>query len=466
VTERIKAVQRIFWSLLAISLVVALLGLPLGDDAATMDALSELTAFQANFDREGLERDLLARASAQGVVIPAEVASKVVGPGTPKLRAAQNAPPVQPDASLALASLAQISALSSSESTLEIGKASAEALSQGLGWRLSRQPGGGSFELAKIELTRTGCSAKDLEREREVVQARSAAQSATAAGAAATKRHAEAEELSQLRRKWKAPWKAILKADEKRAETLAARDEALKVSQQADQRYEALAKEAEAAATAGAPAGDAADCAIAIASVRELPSGPERALRMPTPIERKRVPVPKLSGVEFPTTHAAGLWDVVADRSLADAIAKLRGRFTWHYRHVEVAGIPVGGMTVLQFAPLLLLPLFFSLIKRSRGLSALYNPFDQPTTIANLPSVGFGAGSLNLVVLVVLPLVACALCAWSLIEIDQPPLVPLLCGIASLALGGFSHVALHELLELRDAITRSHSNPPPAPSAP
>lgn len=453
-----------FWALLAIGLVVALIGLPLGDDAATMDALSELKAFQGSFDREGLERDLVSRASAQGEVQLAEVAGKVKGAGTPKLRAAQGAAPVKPDASLALASLAQINALGRAGSTLEIGTASADALAQGIGWRLSRQPGASQFELTGIQLSRGGCSQADVDREREVVAAREAALSSASAAAVAVKRHEEAEQLAELRRKWKAPWKAILKADEKKRETLAARDQALATQQQNDQRYETLAKQAEAAASAGQAGGDR-DCAIAIASVTGTPSGTATQLRLPTPIERRAVPVPPLSGVEFPTTHATGLWDAIADRSVADAIAHLQGRFTWHYRHVDVAGIPVGGMTVLQFAPLLLLPLFFALIRRSRGLSALYNPFDQPA-VARLPSVGFGAGSLNLLVLVVLPLAACALCAWSLLEIDQPPVVPLLCGIASLALGGFSHVALHELLELRDAITRSHSNPPPAPSAP
>ena len=89
-----------FWALLAIGVIVALIGLPFGDDADTMDALSELTAFQANFDREELERDLLARASAQGEVRLADVARQGHGRGTPKLtRCDQGAPPVQPDAS-------------------------------------------------------------------------------------------------------------------------------------------------------------------------------------------------------------------------------------------------------------------------------------------------------------------------------------------------------------------------------
>jgi hypothetical protein len=463
VAERIKAVQRMFWSLVAVGLLVALLGVPVGNDAATMDALNELTAFEANFDRAGLERDLLARARAQGAVPLAAVASKVAGKGVPKLRAAASAQPVQPSAGLALATLGQVNALGRPGSTLDIGTASASAVGQSIAWRLSRQEGLGPQELLSVALTDTRCSDADLARERDVVQARATALESSSAAAIAAKRHEDAEQLTELRKKWKAPWKSILKANEKRLEALAVSEKAQATLQQDQQRYEALAKQAEGG---GAKDGASAGCAIASVQLRDAAGGQPRTLRLPTPVEQRAVPVPPLSGVDFPVTHERGLWNEVEGSSVSDAIGYLRGRFSWHYRYVELGGLKLGGMTLLQFAPLALLPFFFALIRRSRGLSALYNPFDQPTIAANLPSVGFGAGSLNLLVLILLPLLACGLCAWSLFQIDQPPLVPLLCAIGSLALGGFSHVALHELLELRDAITRSHSNPPPAPSAP
>ena len=112
-TERIKAVQRMFWALLAAGVIVALVGLPIGDDGDTMDALAELTAFQKKFDRPALERALLARASAQGVVRLEDVARGVTGKGAPKVSAAAGAEPVQPSAGVALGSLSQINALMS-----------------------------------------------------------------------------------------------------------------------------------------------------------------------------------------------------------------------------------------------------------------------------------------------------------------------------------------------------------------
>jgi hypothetical protein len=455
-----------FWALLATGVIVALIGVPFGDDADTMDALAELTEFQRNFNREKLETTLLAHASAQGVVRLADVAGAIRGPGAPRVSAAANAAPIQPDAGIALATLGQIHALGRSGSMLEIGSPSPDSLALSLGWRLSRRSGAERFELQKVELGTGSCIAKDIEREREVSAARADLLQATADAEVAQKRHEDAEKLSEQRRKWKAPWKSILKADEKRAETKAALDAAQQKRAGHESRYETLARQAEAkkpAAAKNAGGGETA-CGLAHATLRELPSGKTFGLEVPTPIVRRGVPVPPLTGVDFPITHGSGLWEELEGSAAPRAIQQLRARFSWHYRHVEVAGLKVGGMTVLQFAPLALMPLFFGLIRRSRGVGALYNPFDR-VSFEHLPSVGLGASSLNLLVLVLLPLAACMLCAWSLIQIDQPPIVPALSAAGCIGLGGMSLVAVNELLELRDAITRSHSNPPPEPSA-
>jgi hypothetical protein len=465
-----------FWALLATGVIVALLGVPFGDDADTMDALAELTEFQRNFDRAKLESTLLAHASAQGVVRLADVAG-AIGDTAPALRggaasgrrgapvtAAASAPPIQPDAGIALATLGQIHALGRSGSMLEIGSLSAETLALSLGWRLSRRTGAERFELQKVALAAGGCSDKDVEREREVAAARTELLQATSEADAAQKRYDDAEKLSEQRRKWKAPWKSILKADEKRAEARTALETAERTRAKNETRYETLAKPAEAKKRAAAKGARDGACALANATLRELPSGTTFTLQLPTPIVRRSVPVPPLTGVEFPVTRASGLWDEVEGSDTASALAQLRERFSWHYRYVEVSGVKVGGMTVLQLAPLALLPLFFGLIRRSRGVGALYNPFDR-VSFEHLPSVGLGASPINLLVLVLLPLTACVLCAWSLIQVDQPPIVPALCALGCIGLGSLSHVALSELLELRDAITRSHSNPPPAPSA-
>jgi hypothetical protein len=455
-----------FWALLATGVIVALLGVPFGDDADTMDALAELTEFQRNFDREKLETTLLAHASAQGVVRLADVADAISGRGAPRVSAAATAPPIQPDAGIALATLGQIHALGRSGSKLEIGSPSPEMLALSLGWRLSRRPGAERFELQKIELGAGSCSAEDVEREREVSAARADLLQASADAETAQKRHEDAEKLSEQRRKWKAPWKSILKADEKRAETKAALDTAQRTRASHESRYEKLAKQAETGKPAALKKADAPEpaCMLAHATLRELPSGKSFDLELPTPIVRRAVPVPPLTGVKFPVTHASDLWEELEGSAVPQAIGQLRARFSWHYRHVEVAGLKIGGMTVLQLAPLALLPLFFSLIRRSRGVGALYNPFDR-VSFEHLPGVGLGASSLNLLVLVLLPLTACVLCAWSLIQIDQPPVMPALSAAGCIGLGGMSHVAVNELLELREAITRSHSNPPPEPSA-
>ena len=461
VKERIKAVQRVFYALLIVDLVVIALGIPMPGDGASLDVLDELTAFEGGFDRGQLEKTLLAHAQSQRLIPLEAVSAAAKSQGVPPVRAAAGGKPLEPRATLALATLGDVYALTGKDASLKLGTASADALGQSLAWRLSRRSGAQSFELQSVSLSARGCDAQDLQRERDVTEARAASLHARRELAIATKTHEDAEKLTEQRKKWHAPWKSIQKANEKRLETLSIKDKADKTSRDADARYEQLATQSEQAKPA-----DNAGCALASITLREQPSGQNVTLTMPAAVEYASVPVGSLTGADFPVAHASGLWEELAKLSPKDAIAKLRGRFSWHYRYVEVGrGIKLGGMTVLQLAPLMLLPFFFALIGRSRGVGASYNPFDRPPG-ETLPMVGFGLSALNLLVLLFLPLAGCALCTWSLIELEQLPVVPVLCVLGCVGLGGSSQFALGELLELREAVTRSHSNPPPAPSAP
>lgn len=459
VKERIKAVQRVFYALLIVDLVVIALGIPMPGDGATLDVLDEVSTFEAGFDRKQLEQTLLTHAQAQGLVSIDAIAASAKSEGVPPVRAAAGAKPLSPRASLALATLADVYALTGKDASLKLGMTSADALGQSLAWRLSRRSGAQSFELQSVTLSEQGCRSEDLQREREVTAARAELLHARRELAISTKTHEDAEKLTEQRKKWHAPWKSIMKANEKRLEALAVKEKDDKALQAADAHYERLAKQSE-----QAKPDDNSGCALATVELKEQPSGQSVSLSVPTAIEYRPVAVGSLTGADFPVAHSSGLWDELAKLSPEDAIAKLRGRFSWHYRYFEPAkGIKLGGMTVLQLAPLMLLPFFFALIRRSRGVGASYNPFDRPPG-ETLPMVGFGLSALNLLVLLFLPLAGCALCTWSLIELEQLPVVPVLCVLGCVGLGGSSQFALGELLELREAVTRSHSNPPPQPA--
>jgi hypothetical protein len=459
VTERIKQVQRTFFALLVAAVILCGIGYPLGDDGATMDALREVEAFARSFDRSAIERALLAHASAQGALPLAQVTAASAATAG-KVSVAANAPAITPRATVALETLDGVSALAQAGATLEIGLPSAESLATALGWRLAHQAEASSFELQGISLGDEACTSSDLEKERATEAARTTLADARRAEKSAEKRKTNAEDLAELRRKRKASWKVVLKANEQRDEARAEFAKAQAVAAEAERRYSGFAEQALRVKAAG---GAGEDCRLALASVVDRPSGKARKLTLPTAIERRSVSVPHITGAEFPVLHASGLWDELKRGSADQAIAALRARFSWHYAHGELGGVKVGGMTVLQLAPLVLLPFYFGLLRKSRGVGATYNPFDRPPG-ESLPTVGLGFAIGNLLVLVALPLLGCALCAWSLLLIDQWPIVPVLCALGSIGLGSSSQMALGELLDLRDAITRSHSNPPPAPS--
>lgn len=455
--ERIKAVQRAFWTLIAVASCVILLALPRRGDRDAFVVLQELSAFTSGFGREALERTLLAHAEAQGTIGLDRVASGIRGAGLPSVEATADARPLAPRAHLSLGTLEQIHALTTPGATVPLGMASVEGLSRSLGWRLSRQPER-AFELSSLELSSRSCSAAALAREPEIDAARARALEATDTLGAATKKHEQADLLHEQRRKWKASWKAILKANEGRLEALAKKQAAQKDKTEADARYEQLVGEK-------LEGTDGEGCALAVAKLRAKPSGRQLELTFPAAIELRPVPVPQLTGASFPLTHARGLWSELQGLSPAAAIDSVRGRFSWHYRFTELAGWKLGGMTVLQLLPLLLLPCLSLVRRRTRGVGASYNPFDVPAGAA-LPSVGLGNVALNAVALVVLPLLGCALCAYSLLALSQIPLLPLVAAGFGAMFGVQSLNAIGELLDLREAIERSHSNPPPAPNAP
>jgi hypothetical protein len=457
VVERIKAVQRAFWTLVAVASCVIVLALPRPTDRDAYVVLQELNAFTSGFGRAALERTLLAHAQAQGTVPLATVAAAIRGPGLPSVQASAEARPIAPRAQLSLGTLEQIHALTAPGATVPLGMADAQGLARSLGWRLSRQQEQ-SFELTSLVLTERPCSAAALAREPEVDAARVQALEAKSALASATRKHEQAELLHEQRRKWKASWKAVLKANESKLEALAKKNAADKAKTAADARYEQLATDV-------SDGGGTEGCALAAAKLRAKPGARELELTFPAVVALRRVPVPQLSGASFPVVHARGLWDALHGLSPAAAIENVRQRFSWHYRYTEVAGLKVGGMTVLQLLPLLLLPCLSVLRRRARGVAGSYNPFDVPAG-ATLPRVGLGNVALNAAMLVALPLAGCVLCAYSLLALSQIPLLPLLCGGVAALLGVQSHNAIGELLDLREAIERSHSNPPPAPGAP
>jgi hypothetical protein len=118
-------------------------------------------------------------------------------------------------------------------------------------------------------------------------------------------------------------------------------------------------------------------------------------------------------------------------------------------------------MTVLQFLPCLLPLLQILLLLRTRAVGAGYNPFG--TTIDSaLPQVGFRSRLLDALVIVILPVVAAACAASSLLLIGQVPVLPVLTAIVCLLSGFYVLGKLGELQSLVEAMVHSHSSHPPA----
>jgi hypothetical protein len=463
---RLQAVQRALWALIIASIVLAVLSFPRGNNRAYTAALDELTAFEQAFKQAKFEQSLLDYARAQGTVQLAEVQKLIGGPQIPKVQLSAAAAPIVPLAEIHLRTLGEVVEHSQPDSTLDVGSLTPPPLASAIAWRLARlTPAPPKYELASVVLEPSKYDPMDIQLETQVASSRVEALTAEKAAADAERKLNISEEVFEARRKRKLPWKILLKFDEVRKEARTTLGERQKTLAEARARYEDEVKRAE--ATAAKPAAESGALPTPYALARVTLSGEPgktTTLRVPVALEIHEAKLPALAGTSFTATKEAGLWDTAKDQTAAQAVALTRDQFTWHYRYVEIAGIRVGGMTILQVLPCLLPLLLLLLLSRIRRVSNSYNPFG--TTIdRELPQVGLGSRALELTVLVLVPLFATVLTAIALFAVSQMPVLPLVAALAAVGLGGYAFVELGSLQSLMEAVVRSHSNPPAKPES-
>ena len=471
VKQRIEAVQRVYWAVLVLALVVIGLGLPLGNDGETMAVLDELTAFGSAFEdnRSSIEQSLLTHAKGTGAVALADVQKAIGGDGVPKVALDASAMAIEPLAAIDLSTLSKIQALSEADPSLMIASARSVETGEALAWRIARATAEakGSLTLETVALTLKAVSEDDVKRELETATTRNQLRAAEKTLVTKQTAHEKLAELYESRRKWRATWKVLQRTAEERDEAKAAMDSAQTSRDALATRYEQLAKEADAAvakATAaksfGAARGDK-HFVVAHAVLKDR-EAKVIELDVAVPVDVRAVNVPRITGAELPITRATPLWKEIEGGTSAAAIERVSKEFSWHYAYVQAGPIKIGGMTLIQFVSIVFLPLLMMLIRRSRRVASGYNPFDRDA--GQLPRVGLGT-PLNIVVLILLPFVGTVLCGISLVQLRQVPMVPMLCGVAILWLGITAHISLRDLVDLRDAVRQSHSAPPPAEKA-
>jgi hypothetical protein len=459
---RLSAVQQALFLLLLTALAFGIVARPHPENRRVMEALDEMSTFRAGFKRAELEQSLLGYAHAQGAVPLAALQSATRGPGVPKLQLAKVAPPLQPTAAVELRTLEDVRQRAEPKSTLLIGVPDPNAIGAALAWRLARSQDPGPWTLSSAELRPAELTQAEVDLEREVAQLRLDSLHAEKAVADATKKLEGAEQVFEARRKWKLPWKSLVKFDEARKAARVTLDERQQVLTDTQQRYEQKAKAAQ--IRKPAPATLQPGAAFVLARLELEHGSAHTTIEVPAALDLRNTPVPSLRGGEFAATRAAGLWDEVKGKDADQALAAIRSHFNWHYRYVELLSVRFGGMTVLQFMPCLLPFLLVLLVLRIRAVRAGYNPFGT-TLDSSLPRVGFRIRAFDFIALVVLPFAAAASAASSLLLISQVPVLPVLTAIACLIMGVYSFGKLGELQALVEAVVHSHSSHPPAGAA-
>lgn len=453
---RLSAVQRALILLPIASVVFAVLARPHPENRAFTHALDEVSAFRASFDRPALEKLLLDYAQGQGT-LPLTTVSERTVVDDKTLAVAAGAPGIKPLSVVRLATLSDAQDHSRPESALGIGVPDVSSLGAALSWRLAQTKLDTVPTLKAVTLSPAAVGEADVALEREVAELQKQRLSAEAEVATANARLEAEQNLFDARRKRGLAWKIIVKSIEARDAakiTLTEKSQALADLagryEQAVKRALAPRKKVELTAVPG----------FALARV-DLEGGPG-SYEIPVRLESRVVPVPALRQASFTHTVEAGLWDKVKGLGPDQAVSAVQGEFNWHNRYVEVAGMRVGGMTLLQILPCLLPLLMVLLRRRLRAAAASYSLFGTKI-YGDMPTVGFNSRSLEGLTLLLLPVVACVSAGLALLLIGQLPLLPALAAVASVVLGSGAFVRIGELQGLVASVVHSHSYPPPDP---
>ena len=242
VKERLQAVQRLFWLLLALSVGLLIADATGGNNGPKMEALAELQGFAGQFDQASLEASLLEHARAQGRLPLADVAKDIAeAPGVPELTAANAV--IEPHADLDLSTLEALSARGEPSQT-KLGVPDTKDLAGGLAFLLARGGVSDPQTLQAVELENAKVGKDDLLTFRKTEQARRKLVDVRKEHARAERRFERLTELLKNRRKWKANWRVLKRTDDKRLEAQAERDALQAQLTTASDAYQALAERA------------------------------------------------------------------------------------------------------------------------------------------------------------------------------------------------------------------------------
>lgn len=451
-----------FWFLLGTSAVIAVLALPLNENRRLMAVLEELLRFQKGFDQKSLEQSLRQRATQQKTVSLTSVVEIFDGKQTPRIEVNSESRPIIPLANIDLGTLNAVNAFSDEKASVDVLVPDKKQLTASLEWRLARKKGNEKFNLIDVTLEAGDVSVADVELEQKVATAHRSRGRAQSAWEEARETYDRLSKLHEMRLKWKAPWKVIQKTQEKVNEAKVEMEEKKTALDATTSEYEKLARKAEQfrlTKTGSVEPSRDGSYVIAVATLRGSSSSDPFRVQFPISADKLTVPVARLTGCDFSITKAAGLWDSLKEKNASEAIALIESRFSWHYHRIKIMGVGIGGMTLLQLSPIILVVLLLTLMRRIDKAQDSYNPYSAGGDWV-LPIVGFNLTVMNFLAIVLLPTGACILCVWSLLLIKKGFLLPLICGLFTLVLGFFCHLRMDALRNLRNEVTRSHSIPP------
>lgn len=453
--EGLRAAHRLFVVAAASAVLGLLVCFPRLEDGRRLQALRTLEALAAEFDPATFEAERLREAEGSAAPSLAELVKEVEGPGVKGLSAGSAAPELFRAAPLSLSTLGDVVGQSRPGTVVSVAGPDIQGMVVGLRWRIGRLGSAADTTLTGLRLGEGSANGHQLTTEANVESKRLEAIEERKAFVKARKRFHHYRDRAKRLKKQGASRTLQRKSAGKRREVFDEMSAAQLVLEGARTRYQTIADQAATflpGESAGAPG------LVVIATV--LRAGEARTeLRIPVPkvkYQAKLEPAALPDGLK--ELSDGPLWPTLQHTTAEAALPPMRAGLSWHLWGRDIGPLRVGGATVLQLFPLLLVLPLLRLRRRCQVVANDYDPFHHPGR--ELPAMGTRVAIFDTLALVGLPVLLVAMAVYALHRIDALPMAGLITGGVAIAAAVVAERAWARLRDLRADVKRTSMMPP------
>lgn len=454
--DGLRAVHTLFATVVISAVCVLPVCFPRLQDGRRIEALETLERLVTTFDAPAFEASVLAQAETGSAVSLKSLATRIQGPRVENVQAADLSPTLAKASPLGLRTLGDVAAAAAGGQQVTLTGPDTDAAAAAIRWRLARLDAPQDATLTMLEQVPGSVTATQLDTERKVEASRVAVLEARRAANKARGRFTRFRDRAKWLIKHRAARKNQRAAIEKRREAYFEKEEAKINMASSHEAYLKLS-----AAADGFRAGpERADSpGVVLTASLKSAAGETLSFTFPVPSTKREIksaaqPLPP----DVDAMRKSPLWTELEPMDAEEARTHVQQDLSWHLSGWKLGPVRVGGVTLVQLVPLLLLFQLWRLNHRCERTVGNYDPFQHPGT--DLPLPGTGHPPLDAGLIAGLPALAGLLTAITLWRLSELAWLGILLALATASYAVLTYRTYDRLLGLRSGILRNSIRPP------